>query len=667
MEKKVILGIFSLLFLISFVSAKISLNEPLPVYNLGDSVPLVVTLSPNSNDGWFTVELVCGSRVEVLEKIIGKSFLAGEEQTRTLKIPLTADYIGNITGECKIRAAINTEEMYTSVFKISNKITIDAKLDKERYNPGEAALLTITAVKENGKTLNGFLDTNGFAAISKAVVDGAVVEQIVIPEKKEAGTYDLGISVYDKIGGQVLNTANQTLRLTVNQVPSFIEIATDGAEATPGQDYKIALELFDQSGKKMEGAIDATILSPREDETKVVIQSGETYSLPVATNATAGDWRILTSFKELVNEKEFTVKEIQKVSLNLTGSVLIVENIGNSVYNQTLEVKIGDKTERINLTIDVGEQRKLNLNAPDGQYDVDVKSGEDSVRSNVFLTGKVISISAPSRFDLTNSYPLLWTFLIILLAASAFVLYKKSGKAYQVKPGRLFRSGRDEIKVDKVVPAPRTISSKQFSNKVIDMGMKSSDAESSLVLDGERENATVLALRVSNMSSLGETARQELEKAIDLAKEKKAMIDRKENYIMFLFSSRATKTFATEMVAAKAGHAILTYLNEYNKRYKQKIDFGIGINNGEIISATKNGKFTYTSLGSTVILAKKIADAATSKLYIADNARNKIIRDLKGIKVAPIGKIEVFSVEKVTDREANKDKLQDLLNRMGHD
>jgi hypothetical protein len=666
MEKRIVLTFLSFLILFSFVSAKISVNEPLEVYNLGDSVPLTVTLSPNNNDGWFTVELICGNRIEVLEKIIGKSFIAGEEQTRSLKIPLTSDYIGNITGDCKLRAAINDEEMETSDFKISNKVNLDAKLDGENYNPGEVALLTLTAVKENGRPLNGFLETSGFVSLSKAVVEGAVIEQIVIPDKKEAGTYDLNVFVYDKIDGERLNTANKTLKITVNQIASFIDLTSDGPDFVPGNDFRISPTIYDQSGREMTGTLELTILSAERDETKLSVKSGETTSINLPSNATAGDWRILASFKDVQAEKDFKVLEVQKVSLNLTGSLLIIENIGNSIYNQTLSVKIGDKTEQINLTIDVGETRKLNLRAPDGQYDIDVTSGSDSIKGNVFLTGDAISIKGVSNLNLMGAYPFIWTFLILILIALAFVLYKKAGRGFKVSEKKIFNR-RSEIIVEKEVPMPKTISAKSLNKKMIDLNLKSSDAESSLVLEGERENATVLALKISNMSSLGENARQELEKALEFAKAQKGMLDRKENYVMVLFSPRTTKTFATEMIATRVGHSIMSYLNEYNRRYKQKMDFGIGINNGEIISSIKNGKFAYTSLGSTVILAKKIADAATSKLYVADNVRNKIIRDLRGIKVAPVGKTEVFSVEKVTDREANQHKLNDILSRMGHD
>jgi hypothetical protein len=193
MVKKLVINILAFFFLVCLVSAKISISEPLAVYNLGDSVPLTITLAPNSNDGWFTVDLICGNQIVTIEKIMGKSFYIGEEQTRTLKLPLTEDYIGNITGDCKVKAAINTEETVTQTFKVSNKLNLEASLDQDRYNPGDIVTLTISAIKENSKPLEGFLETSGIASISKAIVAGEVVEKFTIGEKQETGIYELKI------------------------------------------------------------------------------------------------------------------------------------------------------------------------------------------------------------------------------------------------------------------------------------------------------------------------------------------------------------------------------------------------------------------------------------------------------------------------------------------
>ncbi len=660
MVKKLVMNVLAFFFLVCLVSAKISISEPLSVYNLGDSVPLTITLAPNSNDGWFTVDLICGSQTITIEKIMGKSFYPTEEQIRTLKLPLTEDYIGNITGDCKIKTAINSEETSTQTFRVSNKVNLDAKLDKDRYNPNEIVTLTISAIKENGKPLEGFLETRGIASITKAIVAGEVIEKFTVSEKQEAGVYELNVLVYDKINGKILNSDNKTLKLAVNQIPTFVELSLSELEATPSQDYKFSLELLDQAGKKMDGTIDVAILSPTEEETKMSVKSGETASINFLTNSTPGIYQITASFGEIITAKEFAVKEIQKVSLDLSGSLLTITNIGNTKYNQSIAVKIGDKTERFNLSIAVGEVRKFNLNAPNGNYDVDVQSGADSVQKNLLLTGDAISVRDSSSIGLLNKYPLIWVFLILLLGSTAFVLYKKTNNSHRIKEKFSFR------KFFKMPTRKEKVKPEQFVEPKQEIHKKG-NAESSLVMDGKKELASVLALKIKDMSTLGIHAKEELVKILELAKDKKGMIEKKEDYLMIIFTPSVTKSYNNEMAATKTGFGLMTALNEYNKRFKQKLDYSIGINSGELVISTKTGKLQYTSLGSTVILAKKIADSADAKLLVSDSIRNKMLRDLRGEKMPAVGKTGVFSVTHVTDKEANKDKLQDLLNRMGHD
>jgi hypothetical protein len=660
MVKKLVMSILTFFFLVCLVSAKISVSDPLEVYNLGDTIPLTVTLTPNSNEGWFTVDLICGGTTRTIEKILGKSFYTGEEQTRSLRLPLTEEYIGNITGECKIKSSINSEETFTPNFRISNKVNLEASIDKETYNPKETITLTVGAIKENGIVLNGFLETSGFASISKAIVDGEVVEKFSIPEKQAAGVYELTLFAYDKYNGQILNSNNKTLKLTVNQVPTFVDLSLSELEATPGQEYKFSLELLDQAGTRMEGAIEVTILSPKDEEQKLIVQSGETSSVNFQTNSTPGTYKISASFEELMIIKEFNVKEIQKVSLELVDSLLVVTNVGNTKYEQEIAVKIGDKTERFNLSIEVGEKRKFNLNAPDGNYDVDVQSGTDSIQKNLLLTGNAISIKNASGTNVFNKYPIIWVFLILLLAGTAFVFFKRTGKAYKLKEKfdfkKLFTFTRRE-------KAPKKEKFIETTNEP----HKKGNAESSLVIDGEREMASVIALKIKNMATLGTHAKEELVKILELAKDKKGMIEKKDDYLMIIFTPTVTKTYNNEMSATKVGFGLMTALNEYNKRFHAKLDYGIGVNSGELIVSTKTGKLQYTSLGSTVLLAKKIADSADAKLLVADSIRNKMLRDLRGEKMPAVGKSGVFSVTHVNDKEANKDKLQDLLNRMGHD
>ena len=109
---------------------------------------------------------------------------------------------------------------------------------------------------------------------------------------------------------------------------------------------------------------------------------------------------------------------------------------------------------------------------------------------------------------------------------------------------------------------------------------------------------------------------------------------------------------------------ILNNLNVYNKKFKDKIEFNLGVHVGELITAKANGKLRYTSIGNTISLTKRISDSDSGKLIISDAIRKKLIRDLKVDKGKDIGGNQVYEVFEIRDRSANAAKLKDLMKRI---
>ena len=50
-----------------------------------------------------------------------------------------------------------------------------------------------------------------------------------------------------------------------------------------------------------------------------------------------------------------------------------------------------------------------------------------------------------------------------------------------------------------------------------------------------------------------------------------------------------------EVEAVKVAKKIIDILNEHNKKFREKIDFGIGITSGEIINRIENKKLKFTA------------------------------------------------------------------------
>ena len=654
---KVFLAVFCLVFLIGNVSASIEISQPAENYNLGDSIYTTVTLNPVTVSGSFKIDLTCNGLTENLYKISPAEghFTANNEQKVTHTLILTPEFIESLSGSCIISSSLGDEKVSTKSFTITKEVNINASLNKISYNPGESMTLNVHATKLDGSLLNGFLQVSGAKSFNKAIENGEAVETFSMPETSDAGNYELSLFVYDKDkNGEVLNSANKSLIFTINQIPSSVQVSLSDLEATPGEEYGFGLDLFDQAGKKMNGVISVTLVSPNNDKKQLTADSGTTGKYRFATNSTPGKWKLIASYNKVSAEKEFSVKAVPRLDFEFLESVLIIRNIGNDVYNKSIDINIGNEVITLDLVLNAGESKKYNLNAPTGDYNVKVNSDSNSVERSLSLTGNAISVEESSGIDLFSEYPVLWIFIILLLVGFVALFF------FKLRANNFFKLS-DKFSRDK--PEIQEMPVKKLS--MLDIAKPSVEqAEASLVQKGDRGRAAVVSVKIKNSDKLGQNAREELIRILSYAKEKKGMIDWKGDYIMIIFSSLVTRTYKNEILASKVAFDLMTKLNEYNKKFNNKIMFGIGVNAGDIISSVENGKLKYTSLGNTVILSKRVADLSNENMLVSEEIRGKLMRDLKVEKVAMINNKQVYIVNKITDLEGNQEKLRNILDRM---
>jgi 5-hydroxyisourate hydrolase-like protein (transthyretin family) len=522
MKSNLVFAVLILFLTVSFVSAEITITEPLETYNLGDTIPLTVTLTPASNSGWFEVKLVCDDEEIVLEKTIGSNFVIDEEQKRNIKIPLTPDYLGAITGNCNVVAALGSEQVITKNFQISDSMTLNVKLDKENYNPGEAITLTIESIKDNGLPLNGFVEVSGAKEISKTISDGETKEIFTMPETAEAGKYELNIFAYDKISGEILNKKNKTIGFNINQIPTSMVISLSSQDIKPGKELTYSIDLYDQSGVEVKKSISVNLVSPNGKEQQIVTSTEDIETISLEKNATAGKWILSATAGDLYEEKEINVLENAQIEMELVGPLLRITNVGNTNYDKVINVKIGDENRQLDLDIKAGEERTFNLKAPEGEYDITINSGENQISGKAFLTGNAVAVQGKSGLNILNRYPIIWIFLIILLGALAVTVYFKSRtKTHKLKPSSVKTK---KIKLPKITSFRRKAdssriltNSKEKKESVRDFTEHKEakqGAESSLVMSGDKEIASILAIKISNLSKLGQDAKKLLQEEL---------------------------------------------------------------------------------------------------------------------------------------------------------
>jgi hypothetical protein len=672
MRKRV--GLLAIVIILSsFAWAGLSLNEPLSVYNLGDRLHVSANGVVGQESGNFKVDLVCWNKTINFVNIPARAF---SPEPSAYNLPykilnnddLEIDDFENIIGSCQLIASIGPNAVSSKNFRITDEVTVNARLDKSSFEPGEGITLKVDAIKANGQPLNGFVEVTDATIFSKAIENGAMTNTFSMSETIEAGTYFLNITAYDVGTKGRLNSGSMLVSYQIIQVPKSLAIILSDNEALPGKPFKIGAEIFDQSGKELVGSVSGKLISPSGAEEDVVFTAGDFYEKEFPTNAELGIWRIRLFYDRIGQEKEIEMKELQKIEMSIEDSILIIKNIGNTVYNKTISVKIGEEAKNLDLKIEIGETRRFNLAAPKGEYNVIAGDGESEIKHSVMLTGKAISIHDIEEGGLFKSYIFLWIFLIFIFGGTGLVLVRKYRKT------KTFEGEQKEQKTGilKRIKSRLRRKSKGYSpisplakKGVVDLTAgKISSAESTLVLKGQKYPSAVISISIKNLDKLKPITKESLTKAIEQAKDAKGLIDWKEDHIFIIFSTIFSKTYNNEMLAAKTAFNIWKSLKELNNKISDKIDFNIGVNSGDLIASKQGEKLQYTAIGNTISLAKRISDSDSGKMLVSENIRNKGIRDLRSEKTQSIGEHQVYSVLDIRDREANQEKLKDILKRM---
>jgi hypothetical protein len=692
MKKSLIILTFCLLLSISLVTAQISISEPYDIYNLRDKIYITANGLRGSDSGNLNIGLICGNLTTNILKISARAFSTEEDQSYSVpyKILTSEDLeitnIKDIIGNCRISTSLGVQTASTKTFTISDEISVTPILDKLNYNPGEEITLTINATKANGNPLNGFVEISNATSFTKEVEEGISIETFSMPETAKAGSYTLKISAYDTDKeGKRLNNGNTSTFFKINQIATQVTTSLSKIKVIPGENLTLGSDIFDQSGKEMPGTISLLIVSPKDEEIQRTIQSQKTISIDFPTNATAGLWKIHSAFSELEDEKEFEVMELQKAEFKIEDEILTIKNIGNTEYNKTVSIKIGEEITNLDISIRKGREKKFDLEAPNGEYTITVGDGETNFEGSVLLTGNAISVKDLETVGIFSNYSVVWIFLIIILGAAGAIFiirYKrKKGRGIignKIKGIHKKINGKIPEKVKSGVsntmnftnksPAVQGLDDKNYNhedNSMLDLTKKNiSSAESTLVLKGEKNQSTIISISIKNNKDLNENSKNTLIDVVSKMKESKGLIDWREDHIFVVFSPLATKTFHNELLASKAAFGAWKKLMEHNKKFNEKIEFNIGVHSGELVASKVGEKLKYTSIGNTIALARRISDSDKEKILVSESIRKKMLRDLKVHKEKDIGKHQVYSVTEIKNKEANQAKLKELLKRM---
>jgi len=211
----------------------------------------------------------------------------------------------------------------------------------------------------------------------------------------------------------------------------------------------------------------------------------------------------------------------------------------------------------------------------------------------------------------------LWIFLFIVIVAVLIIFIRSRGKIKRSPLGEsTLKSNKKNQKVHfdfsevlsgvrKFVPKkimPHIDNSLNYTNKsassqsldpsnhscedktMVDLtSRKMKEAEATLVLKGKKHEASIISIAIKNLQELTDDTKDSLKQIIS-SSQGKGLVDWRADYIFLVFSPIITKTYHNEELACKVALKIQEKLLVHDKKFKDKIEFNIGVNSGDIVA-----------------------------------------------------------------------------------
>ncbi len=668
MIKRGIILLVSLIILTSFVSADIILNQqPKNIYNLGDTIKIPLTIkSVTDTSGTLNADLLCNGHTLNFYKN-GVSLESGEEVKLSPALVLTKNIIGELKGTCKIKISLNEEYLLTNTFEISNIIEISINLENSDLKPGENIFIQGSALKNNGQDVNGYIDariesgnTTKIAQI-ETINNGFFEINTSVPEDMAAGIYSLKLTAYEEDPSEeITNKGILTENIRIKQVPTSLEIVFDNQKVEPGTNLKVKSILYDQTGEKINAT---SFLTIKNNNNKIMeqqeISTDEFIEYPIKYNEAPMAWKIVSVSNKLNTESEFKIKEKESVDIDIINKTVTITNTGNIPYNNTVFIKIGNESLNIQVYLEVDKEEKYLLKAPDGIYTVNIIAGNETASvSDIALTGKTIDIKkASSNVGTLMRYPIVWIFLIILLGFIGFMILKRGHKRtfFGYISSKIPRHKKTHSEKDKIV-------SSQDSKK----NFKPGKAILSLSIKGDKQSASLVSIHIKNLHKLESekgNAKETIQKIISIATQNKAVYYKSRSHLFFIMAPAKTKTFSNEKPALNLAQKIKSELDEHNKKFKQKIDYGISLTHGNIVAKQDKEGFKFMSLGNLMGNSKKLSTTSHEKILLDNKINNKLKTHLKTEKHKE-KEIEYYSIKSTKNAKDNEKFIKSFLERI---
>ena len=645
-------------------SVSIIINkQPTGTYNLGDSVTIPLTIKSLTNvKGDVVMDLICNGKSTNFYKN-GVDLLTGEEQRMDSVLVLSKEKIGYSTGTCKVKTTLGTQYILSDEFTISDILTLTIKSGEGEYAPTDEILIQGEVTKKNGALVNGFIELEIFSGNDsqnkyvETVNQGFFSINLALPHETAAGPYLISLYTYEQDStGDTTNKGFLDYSITIKQIPTSLEVLFENIEIEPGTNLRVKAILHDQTGLNVEGT--TAIITIKDKDNKILSQSekptDEFLEFPIKSNEPPSNWTVYAISSQMSSEAKAIIKEKIEVKYELINKTLLITNIGNVLFNDTVSIKIGEEIVNILVFLEVGEDKKFTLSAPEGDYAIQIMDSKGSQSmGSVGLTGKTIQVKEAKAFIGKIFNPFVWIFIIAICGFVAFMFFKKGYRRGFIG---YIREKRESFKKKDIHPV-----------KPYKSGSGGS-ANFSLSIKGDKQDSSMVCLKIKNLKEIESNkggAMEVIREVIHVAENSKAVFYDNGEYFFFILAPVITKTFQNERAAITIAKNIQKIIASYNRLAQQKIEFGISINHGTIVAKKNGSDLDFMSLRTFIPKAKKIATLSDQDISLTEEMNERLV-SVGGIKTEKKTKngTKFYAITEMRDSEGDKKFISNFLSRL---
>ena len=143
----------------------------------------------------------------------------------------------------------------------------------------------------------------------------------------------------------------------------------------------------------------------------------------------------------------------------------------------------------------------------------------------------------------------------------------------------------------------------------------------------------------------------------------KGLIYKNHGHLFFILAPVLTKTFKNEEAGLKITNKIVSILKDHNKKFKKKIEFGISLNYGTIVTKIGVHANQFMSMGTLMTDSKKMANASKEDIYLGEKVRERLGSKVR-VELKQVGSIKAYGItEIVSDKKDFSPFLKGFVER----